>query len=57
MTFEDACQVAYALGRALDHESPEFWDAVSELNKPFPNWGWANLMTDGPALVSFEECQ
>jgi hypothetical protein len=57
MTFEDACQVAYALGRALDSDSAEFWYVVKELSKPFPEWSWHNLMTDGPASVSYEEMQ
>lgn len=41
-------QVAYALGRALDSEQPEFWDVVQEMQKIYPQFAWANTMTDGP---------
>jgi hypothetical protein len=39
--------LAAALGRALDHESLEFWEVVVELSRAFPQFDWKNAMTDG----------
>lgn len=43
----DYWQLAAALGRALDHDSQEFWEVVKELEATFPNFDWKNAMTDG----------
>lgn len=53
----DFWQVAYALGRALRDEESQacFWSVVTELSKPYPNYGWHNVMTDGPTRVPYEE--
>lgn len=55
----DFLQVAYALGRALDDDEPGnyFWPVVAELAKPYPNFDWHNVMTDGPARVPYEETE
>lgn len=47
--------VAAALGRALDHDSPEFWEVIAELEKAFPNLGWHNAMTDSTAEAPSED--
>lgn len=41
--------LAAALGRALEHDSPEFWQVVAELAKTFPQYDWHNAMTDNGA--------
>lgn len=48
----DYFAVAYALGRALEYDSPEFWQVVTELDKTLPQFAWANTMTDGPTRES-----
>jgi hypothetical protein len=35
-----------ALGRALDHDSVEFWLVVVQLERAFPQFDWKNAMTD-----------
>lgn len=42
--------VAGALGRALDHDSPEFHQVVAELTAAVPSMAWHNAMTDSPAV-------
>jgi hypothetical protein len=39
--------IAAALGRALDHDSPEFWNVICELQVDYPDFDWHNAMTDG----------
>lgn len=43
--------LAAALGRALDSDSPEFWQVVAELQVAFPSLDWKNAMTDGHLKV------
>lgn len=46
-----AVQVAYAVGRVLDHPDTEaeFWSLIAELDKVLPHISWHNLATDSPA--------
>ena len=51
----DYWQVAYALGRALDSDMPEFWYVVTELRAVYPQFDWPNAMTDGPTKETVDE--
>lgn len=44
----DYWQIAAALCRAFkdDRDDPLFWLVVFELNKVYPQYDWANTMTD-----------
>ena len=44
-------EVASALGRALDHYSPEFWRVVDELDRVLPSFAWHNAMTDSSSQL------
>lgn len=47
----DAAEVAYAIGRVLDHPDTtvEFWELIAELDAVVPTIDWHNLATDAPA--------
>jgi hypothetical protein len=43
----DYWRLTRALGRTLDHDSPEFWRVAEALDAEFPEFSWHNAMTDG----------
>lgn len=44
-------EVASALGRALEHDTPEFHQVVAELDGALPGFAWNNAMTDSAATA------